>query len=206
MNQTISILELDSSASQKHLEEVVKIHQQEITQGFLSTLDPRFLVRLYSSITKSPYTFIIVALKQEQIIGFIVGTTDIKKFYAYFLLNYGFISVALLFRKFFSIQTLKKIIEIFSYPNKRSIIDLPKNEIINFCVTKNQQNLGIGSKLFDAVIAKFRSLGYSQVKIVTGIKQIQAQKFYEARNATLQEKIEVHSGDTSLVYVYDMIS
>ena len=53
--------------------DVARIHQATITGGFLSTLGPKFLVKLYETLASSENSFLIVAHRDGQVLGFIGG-------------------------------------------------------------------------------------------------------------------------------------
>ena len=100
--------------------------------------------------------------------------------------------------------TFKSIIETLFYPAQKFNYDLPKPEILNFCVSNEFQRKGVGKQLFYALIDKFRQIGIDQIKIVTGENQKKAQKFYESLSAKKVAEIEVHKGIKSLIYTYSI--
>jgi ribosomal protein S18 acetylase RimI-like enzyme len=145
---------------------------------------------------------LIAAIREDCVLGFIVGSQDTNKFYKYFLTQHGLTALPLIIKKIFSFKSLRKIAEIFLYPQKIAGKNLPSSEILNFCVTESVQGMGIGKKLFYSLVDTFKELGFYKIKIVTGSTQKKAQFFYESCKATLISEVEVHQGEKSLVYVY----
>jgi ribosomal protein S18 acetylase RimI-like enzyme len=202
MTEDLLFLKLTPQSSSIYFEQIARIHKEEIREGFLSTFGVGFLAKLYKAISQSPFTFLIAAIRQDCVLGFIVGSQDTNKFYKYFLTRYGLSALPLIIKKIFSFKSLRKVLEIFLYPQKIADKNLPNSEILNFCVTESLQGMGIGKKLFYSLVDEFKELGFDKIKIVTGGTQNKAQIFYESCKATLISQVEVHRGEKSLVYVY----
>lgn len=179
-----------------------KIHIEEIDDGFLSTLGPRLLIRLYRTLSTSPHAILIVASMNEDISGFICGSTNTGRVYMDFIKRAGLPALWILGPKLVSVKRLRRVLETLLYPRKKENIGLPESEILIFCVSKNFQRQRVGRALFNALIYEFKKRGVDEIKIVTGVNQIQAQMFYESVGAVLASTITVHKGTPSLIYVY----
>jgi len=107
--------------------EVAKLHVQEIKSGFLSELGEKFLYYFYQTMVDSFSAFLIVAEDNNLIVGFISGCTDFKNFYRDFAKKYAFRVSLALFKKFFSINSLKKYLKLRSILNKKKKIYLNQN-------------------------------------------------------------------------------
>jgi ribosomal protein S18 acetylase RimI-like enzyme len=185
--------------------QVAGIHKAEISSGFLSTLPLNFLAGLYRALANSPYSFLFIAKNsQNTVVGFICGGINTEKVIKRFLIRNAIFSLPYLVTKFFSVRTIKKILETLLYPLKENDNDLPKPEILNFCVSSNKQRLGIGKKLFYALVEEFHKQGIHKFKIVTGENQITAQQFYKNINAIKVKETEIHQGIKSFVYIYNI--
>lgn len=199
-----SIQRLDSRASEDVFAQVAEIHRSEISEGFLSTLGPGFLMTLYKALSDSEHSFLLCYEAEGRVQGFIVGATDTGAVYKEFFRRAGWKSFTVLVPKLFSVARIKRILETLFYPKKKRQDDLPEPEILNFCVRAETQGQGVGSKLFEALCEEFRKRGVPKIRIVTGETQKSAQQFYEAKKATLAANIEVHKDTQSRVYVYDI--
>ena len=73
---------------------VAELHVTAINEGFLATLGPRFLRRLYSRIVASSHGFLIVACDPGPgpVIGSSAGATSVRRLYVEFLLRDGLIA------------------------------------------------------------------------------------------------------------------
>jgi len=204
MKESILIKKLTANSPKEYFNQIAKIHQDEIVEGFLSTLGVKFLSKLYCSLCDSPYAFLYVAVINNRICGFICGSTDTSKVYKYFIMRNGIFILPLIIPKILSFKKIRRIFETLIYPQKKENVVLPKNEILNFCISSNFQRKGIGKKLFKVLVNEFKSLNLNRIKIVTGANQIKAQKFYESAGAIKFTDIEVHRDSKSFIYVYNI--
>ena len=77
MEQSIVIQPLETG----HAPVVAKIHIASQSGTFLTALGQDFLTVLYGQIGRSSYSDSYVALNNGQVIGFVVGALDTKKFF-----------------------------------------------------------------------------------------------------------------------------
>ena len=205
MGNPVHIIHLNSQASEEYFRQVARIHSEEIRSGFLPQLGMNFLVKLYKCISSSAHAFLFAAVHNDQIVGFICGSTNTKKLYSEFFLRYGPQVFPLILPKLMNFNNIKRGFETLLYPDKKESLDLPRSEILNFCVSHRFQRMGIGKKLFFELIEEFRRREMHSIKIVTGFNQQSAQRFYEALGAQLLTHIEVHQGVSSALYTYRIL-
>lgn len=206
MTKAFKIIRLKQKSPNHYFRNIAEIHKSEIYTGFLSTFSTKFLCRLYKTIASSKYSFVFAAVHKDEIIGFICGSTNTKRVYLDFFLNHGFAIIPVLLRKLMTPERIWHTIETLVYPNRKDIMDLPKSEILNFCVRNEFQRKGVGHQLFKFMIDEFRNRNIYNFKIITGANQIKAQHFYHLMGARLVLNIEVHKGIQSLLYVYKCIN
>lgn len=204
MGNQISIIELDNNASQVRFEECAAIHIEQITGGFLSTLGPKVLARVYWSIAASPNAFILAGLSDGHIVGFICGCYDTRKLYQDVIRDNAFAFAIAGLRRFLSPNTLRKIWETLAYPSKKQPQGIPQEEILNFCVSPRIQRSGLGSNLMKTLCQKFRGNNVTAIRIVTGADQKSAISFYEKIGASRVHTFEVHRGVSSYIYRYEL--
>ena len=101
---------------------------------------------------------------------------------------------------------MKKLSETLLYPFKSSSVESNyekiDSEILNFCVAKEIQGMGIGQSLFNKGEEEFRNNSISNIQIVTGGQQKSAHRFYEKCGAKLIASLEIHKNAESLIYNY----
>ncbi len=206
MTRQFSMEKVQSAKLQAFWEQLARLHQEEIDGGFLSSLGTRTLALLYAALVRSRHVTLIVATAPDNTaVAFICGSADTRQVYKHVLLRHGFRFLPVLVPRMFSLRTLKRIAETLLYPVKdEGAVDLPRAEILNFCVSRTMQRKGLGRALFDALMDDFRARRLPACKIVTGATQQKAQRFYESVNAVRVGAIEVHKGAESVLFRYDI--
>lgn len=200
----IFIDRFDSGFPAEDFEAIAKIHEEEIEEGLLSTLGTRFLVMLYQTLADSPHSFLFVARDEEEIRGFVCGSTNTGRVYIDFMKRSGLGAFLILAPKLFSPKRLFRIVETILYPGKKSERELPDSEILNFCVSRRSQRQGVGKLLFKRMSEEFLRRNIRTIKIVTGKSQTKAQSFYESLGAEFATGTQVHRGTESLVYTFEI--
>lgn len=185
-------------------ERFAAIHRAEITDGFLSSLGPRFLSNLYRALADSHEALCYFAEHNGRVEGFICGATDTARVYRRFLLRSSLRSVIVLAPRLFSPARILRVLEVLRYPTKSKAQELPRAEILNFCVRSSAQRRGVGRRLFAALCEGFAARGVSRFKIVTGPNQLAAQRFYEREGARRIDDVTIHKGTESVRYVYEI--
>ena len=144
LNSKIEIKQIDRTASVSAFRQIASIHKAEIKEGFLSTLGVSFLSLLYQSLSYSPNSFLILAEDERKIIGFICGGVDTNKVIKHFIIRHGIFALPKLIINLFSLNKIRRIFETILYPAQNVNYDLPKPEILNFCVSNEFQGKGVG--------------------------------------------------------------
>lgn len=209
MTSRLCIQQVQGKALPKVFEQIARIHQEEISTGFLSTLGSRFLTMLYRALAESRHSLLFAAIRNGTVVGFICGSLNTKMFCRQFLRRRGIPAAIVLVPKLFKWSRIKRVLETLLYPRrseaKRPIeASLPSSEVLNFCVSKRFQGQGIGRRLFEAMCAELARHGVERIKIVTGAGQEKARRFYEKAHATFRAHVQVHRGKPSVVYLFDI--
>lgn len=194
--------------TREDLRQVVGIHRREIDQGFLSSLGDAALNIVYSLLAESSSGVLIVATDASsgRIGGFICGTTQINTLYRDFLMKKTLSALIYLVPKLLTPSRIVKAFETLTYPARKqsTSIELPKSELLVFAVEEAYRGTGLSQQLFQSFVDEMRAKGVQQFKIGTGASLIRAHRFYEKMGARQVATIEVHRGQASYVYLYDI--
>ena len=183
--------------------EIADLHREAIVGGFLSSLGQPFLVALYDGLATSRSAFVITATRGAELMGFICGTTDTRRAYLEFGISRNGPRAAWhLLPKLVSLGVVRRVAETLLYPAKTTAVELPRAEILNFCVSEACRGQGVGKRLFVELVAEFRRRNVHKIRIVTGAGQLSAQAFYDRLSARRVTELEVHDGAASVVYTY----
>ena len=185
------------------IENVALLHREYINTGFLSSLGSPFLELIYQSMVNSNNAFCIVSKENNQIIGFSSGAISVGAFYKDFLMSNIIKASMILLPKILNLQFVKKIFETLLYPSRKEQ-NLPNAELLSIVVDKDYRGKGIAQKLFGKLEEEFRSRNIKQFKVIVGSKLIAACKFYEKMDGILYSEIEVHKGEKSRIFVWEI--
>ncbi|WP_297888154.1 GNAT family N-acetyltransferase [Sulfurihydrogenibium sp.] len=201
------MIKIEKKTKLEDIKNVAQLHKLYISSGFISSLGNKFLVTLYDYISKSDNSFCIVAKYNENIIGFISGTQSISELYKGFFKEKFLEASFTLFPQIFKPKNFFKLIETILYPKKKSIIpSVPDAELLSIVVDKNFQGKGISSLLFNTLVEEFKKRKIYSFKIVVGSNLTKAIRFYEKMGCKKIAEIEIHKGEKSYIYVYNIKS
>lgn len=195
---------IDRQSPESDFRQIAQLHQEEIRNGFLTSLGEDFLMRLYRSLAEDKNVFTVAARRDKEIIGYLCAAISTAGVYRRFLWRNAWRLAPALLPRLVSISTLRRVSETLLYPAKTAMSNLPEPEILNFCVKSSAQRCGVGRGLFQTLCDEFTRRGLQQLRIVTGQSQVSAQRFYESLGAVRVGSIEVHNSVPSLVYVYTL--
>lgn len=186
-------------ANKEDAQLISKIHKEEISGGFLSSLSLSFLTKIYNSMISSNSSFCIVVKENNTIVGFISGTTNLKVFYKHFITHSFLPAVFLLLPKFLNI---KKILETLLYPVKEK--DLPQAELLAMAVKKDFQNQGIAKQLLEGFVEEMKKREVNEFKVLVGKELESANRFYRKNGFRYLSNIKIHGKEESIMYIYDI--
>jgi ribosomal protein S18 acetylase RimI-like enzyme len=187
-----------------------ELHTTSLSEGFLATLGPGFLRRLYSCIVRSSHGFLLVAASDadtpeatepENMLGFVAGATDVRRLYRHFLLRHG--APAAFFSTPRLVRALPRTVETLRYGTRDQAAG-PSGvegevELLALAVDDAHRRRGIGSSLVRAFLDTASASGAPSARVVVGAANEEAIKLYCAAGFELAYSLEVHHGAASLV-------
>ena len=189
--------------------DIAQLHIDNIDQGFLGSLGKEFLGVLYRAINDDYNSCLLIAQVNNQIVGFIAGTSDIKYVYRC-LLRYWRTMIPALAMSFFSPSRLKGISEtfFFSYFRSRRLTAtdnpcvLPTAELLSIVVDPSYRSTGVADGLYNELINFYRTRGIASFKITVGSPLARAHRFYQRKGAVSFMETKTHKGYTSIIYLH----
>jgi ribosomal protein S18 acetylase RimI-like enzyme len=187
------------AATDADLPTVATLHAERIGEGFLSSLGPGFLRRLYRRVLRSDDGFVLVAGDPGRApTGFVAGVGSVGALYRSFLLHDGVVAGALAAPRL--VRALPRVVETLRYPSTTG--DLPDAEILAVAVAGSAAGRGIGTALVAAATAAFARHGVTTAKVVTTADNAPALAMYRACGFATAAGVEVHPGRASEVLVW----
>lgn len=177
---------------------VAAIHSERIGEGFLVTLGPRFLTRLYRRVARSPRAVLLVAEADHRVVGFVAATTSTRQLYAEFLRRDAIPACLAAAPRI--VRAPRRVWETLRYGT--SDHDLPPAEILSIAVAADSTGTGIGSALMGAVMAELVRRGVTAARVVTTVGNQAAVGMYERAGFVRHRRTEVHRGVEQEVLVW----
>jgi ribosomal protein S18 acetylase RimI-like enzyme len=177
---------------------VAALHSERIGEGFLVTLGPRFLTRLYRRIARSPTAVLLVAEAGDRVVGFVAATTSTNRLYAEFLRRDAIPAAVAAAPRI--LRAPRRVWETLRYGT--SDHDLPPAEILSIAVAADATGQGTGSALLDAALIELAQLGVEAVRVVTTVGNHSAIEMYERVGFSRRRRTEVHHGVEQEVLVW----
>lgn len=145
---------------------LARMMTEAISWGRLGQLGPSFVKLLHVHMIKSRTSVCLVADQGGEIVGYIAGTPDTRRFYREFLLRYGWIAAIQLLPRLWQAHNRETIVRgLTHFP------DAPKDdspaEALSFAVRPGLAQRGVGRLLFQALIGELRTRGVAVVKFAT---------------------------------------
>lgn len=182
--------------------EIAQLHRENIGSGFLSRSEG-LLELIYRTMVASDVAFCFVGEEDSKIVGFISGAINTGHFYREFIKKNLVKGSLLLLPKVRGGGFIRKAFETLCYPTRRKG-ELPAAELLSIAVAGGYQNRGIGRELFGTLRGEFRKRGVECFRVTVGSKLSSACRFYEKMGGFLQSGIEVHKGEESRIYTWQV--
>jgi ribosomal protein S18 acetylase RimI-like enzyme len=180
-------------------EAVAAIHAERIGEGFLVTLGPRFLARLYRRIALSPCAVLTVAEAEGRIVGFVAATTSTRRLYGDFLrrdaLPAGLAAAPAI------VRAPRRVWETLRYGSSGDG-DLPAAEVLSIAVVTEARGQGVGGSLLAAALDDMARAGTPAARVVTAVGNDAALAMYERAGFRRRARTEVHAGVQQEVLVW----
>lgn len=186
--------------------QIVKIHRSEINQGFLSSLGDRAIHLIFSFAPASKAGILLIAkdINSGTVCGFALGASNTAAFYQEFLTKRFLIAAIYLIPKLLSFEKIRKIIETLIYPTNSDLQELPQSELLDIAVVAKYQGTGVAQQLFYTFCQMLQAQEIKSFRIGTGKSLVKAQRFYEKLGAQKVASTEIHKGEESVFYIYEL--
>ena len=186
--------------------QIVKIHLECLEDGFLSSLGKNFLILFYQAIDKDSDSVLIYELKDNQVVGFISGTKNIKNVYIALIKSFPNLIISLI-PNLFSIKKIIKIFNIITYHinfKEKNFDNLNIPELLTIAVIKNYRGKGISENLYKIFLHHWSEKKIHKIKILADSKLYQAHNFYLKMGAKKTSEVRVHKEKKSILFIHSL--
>jgi len=184
-----------------------RLHAEQIAQGFLSLLGPRFLRRLYRRICLDPSSFLIVVdggdgAGGNQAVGFVAGSTDVPGLYRSFLWRDGIAAALPALGQL--VMHWRRVIETLRHGSSSDGAGTGRGaELLAIAVDHRFQGQGRGRTLVLAFLAEVALRDTNAAHVVVGADNQGAVALYERTGFVPVERFELHPGVESLLMQWE---
>jgi ribosomal protein S18 acetylase RimI-like enzyme len=172
------------------------LHTSEIRTGFLSTLGPGFLTRLYRRIASTPGSFLLLAEAGDERVGFIAGSADLRRLYKTFLLRDGVFAAA--GAVLHLLRSVSRTIETLRHGFGQSTDD-EGAELLAIAVEPAWRERHVGRRLVAEFLNELKSLGATSAHVVVGSDNAPAIALYRSAGFGSALSYHMHSDTSSVV-------
>ncbi len=191
-------------AEAKDCRDVAELHRNFLPESFLGTLPLPFLRLLYSALCDWEKGILLVVEENGKIKGFLSGTVNTRKFFAYFKKTRFFRGAVSLLPVLIRKGAFIRIRETVLYGSRNeNNASFPEAELLSIVVAGSAQGQGLGNRLFDAFAEWCAAQGVKKFKIAAGEQLEKANSFYRSRGCEIIGECRVHKQERSIVYSYN---
>jgi len=176
------------------------LHTRLISDGFLSSLGPRFLGRLYGRIVRSDESFLLIAEAGGTAVGFIAGSVATGRLYRSFLRRDGV--AAFLSAPLRLVTALPRVLETLRHG--RDDGGAGGGELLAVAVDPEWRGRHVGRQLVEGFLRELEDRGVRGAHVVVGADNEAAIAMYRRSGFAPTRTFEMHRGTRSLVMVTDV--
>jgi ribosomal protein S18 acetylase RimI-like enzyme len=170
------------------------LHAEQINEGFLAFLGPRFLRKLYRRLTLAPDSFVLVVEDGGTVVGFLAGSTDVAGLYRAFVWRDG-AGVALTCGGRL-IRSWRRALETLRHGSG----DVGAGaELLAVAVHPSARGKGVGGLLVEGFLTEILRRHEDAGHVVVAASNAAAIALYGRAGFQTAQRIEMHSGTQSLV-------
>ncbi len=173
----------------------------EITSGFLPTLGPGFLTRLYRALIAWEPADVLVADQDGTVLGFVASVENTRAFYRHFAVRHGILAGLSAFSRLIRPSSLRRAWETYRYGSGDDH-DGPSAELLAIATAAEARGQGLGSRLLVAATDRYRHRGLAAVQVVVGADNEASLAAHRKAGFEDRATLEVHSGESSKVLVW----
>lgn len=171
-----------------------ELHSRDISSGFLSTLGPHFLRRLYARVATCEGSFLLIAESHGETVGFLGGSVDVGRLYRTFLRRDALLAAASAPLEL--ARSWRSALETLAHRRGASSSEA---ELLAIAVDPRWRGRGFGHMLVERFVAETLSRGSAAATVVVGSDNHSAISVYRASGFEPERAYELHRGTESIV-------
>jgi ribosomal protein S18 acetylase RimI-like enzyme len=169
----IEIRTIEGGDHEEICKKIAQIHAKTLTVGLLPTLGQPFLEGLYRSAARDRSCVLIVAVEDDRVIGFVMGSICPPSFYLRSAFrSFPRILTAIVKRP----RVLSRLLSVFRYAARSN--SNPSAELLSIAVCRKYRGTGISGALLREFKLKMTIRNIHKFRVTAADTQMAALKFY----------------------------
>jgi ribosomal protein S18 acetylase RimI-like enzyme len=170
------------------------LHADQIGEGFLTILGPRFLLRLYRRVARTPGSFLLVVEGDATTVGFLAGSADVTALYRAFLWRDG--AAAAAGSAWRLLRSWRRVWETLRHSTGGAGEGA---ELLAVAVDPLMQGRGAGTLLVQGFLTEVGRRGQDAAYVVVAAGNETAVALYRRAGFHPVERFQLHAGTDSLL-------
>lgn len=180
-----------------------RLHMENISTGFLSSLGVGFLSRLYKAMISWPQAVVLVADAGAGPVGFVAGVADTGAFYRHFIIRSGVVAGLAALPGMLGSSGFRKAWETLRYNDSKTGAGAGvEAELLSMAVDPLFRGQGLGHRLGTGLLTDPVVTGGGAVKVVVGGDNHVAVGAYQKMGFVDAGSIEIHATESSRVLIW----
>jgi ribosomal protein S18 acetylase RimI-like enzyme len=176
------------------------LHAGQIGEGFLTLLGPKFLLRLYRRVARTPESFLLVVESDATIVGFLAGSTDVTALYRAFVSHDG--AAAAAGSAWRLLRSWRRVWETLRHGTGGAGEGA---ELLAVAVDPLMQGRGAGTLLVEGFLTEVGRRGQDAAYVVVAAGNETAVALYRRAGFRRVEQFQLHPGTDSLLMQRTML-
>jgi ribosomal protein S18 acetylase RimI-like enzyme len=173
-----------------------RLHSSQISEGFLASLGPGFLTRLYRRVACSPGSFLLVADAHGDQVGFLAGTLDVGSLYRRFLVRDGLVASIVAAPRL--LRAWPRALETLRHGGGQTVRG-GSAELLAVAVDPRWRGRRVGALLVERFLGEIGRGGARTAHVVVGAHNGPAIALYESSGFKSANTFELHPGTESVL-------
>jgi ribosomal protein S18 acetylase RimI-like enzyme len=170
------------------------LHAEQIGEGFLTILGPRFLSKLYRRVARTPGSFLLVVEDEATTVGFLAGSTDVAGLYRSFVLRDGVAAAFACAGRV--LGSWRRVMETFRHGTGGAADGA---ELLAIAVDPAVRGRGAGTLLVDGFLKEIGRRNHDAAHVVVAADNEAAIALYRRAGFATAVRFELHPGTESLL-------
>jgi len=179
------------------VETIVRLHADDLPTAFHTSLGPGFVRQLFMAQVRDPGCVVLVAEREEEIVGYVSGMLSMRAFQRRFIRRRGVPAALAAAPRLIRPRVIRQAFETLTYPDQTA--GFPDADCA-FIGVRRRVPPGLGAELVRSLIEGLGRKGARKAKGIVGVDNVAMNFMVRRVGFELRGEITLHDGSPSYVY------